>query len=77
LREITDDTALPPAKEIAPVSFATLADDLQAVWKLLTTDARLRKHIVIREAIADVDPEAGKYCLVTGPLECRCEGKFR
>ena len=51
----------------APISFATLADDLRAVWAAPTTDARLKKRIVrtvIREVIADIDAEAGEIVLV-------------
>ena len=45
-----------------PVSLATLASDLKAVWTAPSTDARLRKRIVrtvIQEVVADIDPEAG------------------
>ena len=45
-----------------PPSFATLADDLKAVWSAPTTDARLKKRIVrtvIREVVADIDADAG------------------
>jgi len=55
------DAAARPDRNAAPVSFATLADDLQTVWKAPTTDARLKKRIVrtlIHEVIADIDPEA-------------------
>jgi DNA invertase Pin-like site-specific DNA recombinase len=48
-------------------SFATLAHDLEAVWKAPTTDARLKKRIVrtvIREVIADIDAEAGAIVLL-------------
>ena len=61
------DAAVPPCLEIAPIPFATLADDLQAVWRTPTTDARLKKRIVrtvIREVIADIDAEAGEICLM-------------
>jgi hypothetical protein len=61
------DAAMPPRLEITPTAFTTLADDLQAVWKAPSTDARLKKRIVrtvIREVIADIDPEAGEICLL-------------
>ena len=48
-------------------SFATLADDLAAVWTAPTTDARLKKRIVrtvIHEVIADIDAEAGEIVLL-------------
>ncbi len=57
--------ALP--REIAPVSLATLADDLKSVWSAPATDARLKKRIVrtvIREVIADVDTEAAEIILI-------------
>ncbi len=63
----THDAAMPPRLEITPSAFTTLADDLQAVWKAPSTDARLKKRIVravIREVIADIDPEAGEICLL-------------
>ena len=44
-----------------------VADDLQAVWSALTTDARLKKRIVrtvIREVIADIDADAGEILLM-------------
>ena len=50
-----------------PVSFATLADDLQGVWTAPTTDARLKKRIVrtlIHEVIADIDAQANEIVLV-------------
>jgi hypothetical protein len=50
-----------PDRNAAPMSFATLANDLQTVWNAPTTDARLKKRIVrtlIHEVVADIDPEA-------------------
>ena len=44
-----------------PIPFATLAQDLQAVWNAPTTDARLKKRIVrtlIHEVVADIDAGA-------------------
>jgi hypothetical protein len=61
------DAALPPATAIAPISLASLADDLQAVWSAPTTDARLKKRIVrtvICEVIADIDADAGEILLM-------------
>ena len=55
------DTSAVPEQNVTPLSFATLADDLQAVWGAPTTDGRLKKRIVrsvIHEVIADIDAEA-------------------
>jgi hypothetical protein len=60
------EAATPPRSEMAPLSFAALADDLQAVWSAPTTDARLKKRIVrtvIHEVIADIDAEAAEIVL--------------
>jgi len=60
------DAATPPLVSTPP-SFATLADDLKAVWSAPTTDARLKKRIVrtvIREVVADIDAEAGTIVLL-------------
>ena len=43
-----------------PVPFATLAQDLRAVWKAPATDARLKKRIVrtlVHEVVADIDAD--------------------
>jgi DNA invertase Pin-like site-specific DNA recombinase len=61
------DGAVPSRTEPTLPSFATLAHDLEAVWKAPTTDARLKKRIVrtvIREVIADIDAEAGAIVLL-------------
>ena len=55
------DAAAIPIQNTTSISFATLAQDLQAVWNAPTTDARLKKRIVrtlIHEVIADIDAEA-------------------
>ena len=60
------DAATPPLVS-PPPSFATLADDLKAVWSAPTTDARLKKRIVrtvIREVVADIDADAGTIVLL-------------
>ena len=60
------DAARPP-QEVTSVTFATLADDLKSVWIAPTTDARLKKRIVrtvIREVIADIDPDAAEIVLM-------------
>ena len=60
-----DATALPRA-ELASVSFADLATDLQTVWSAPTTDARLKKRIVrtvIHEAVADLDDTAAEVVI--------------
>ena len=44
-----------------PIPFATLAQDLKAVWNAPATDARLKKRIVrtlIHEVVADIDADA-------------------
>lgn len=60
-RIATHDAQAAPSRNVTPVSFARLADDLQTVWNAPTTDARLKKRIVrtlIQEVIADIDAEA-------------------
>ncbi|HVM77423.1 MAG TPA: recombinase family protein [Stellaceae bacterium] len=61
------ERARPSPSDLSTASFASLADDLRAVWKAPTTDARLKKRIVravIREVVADVDAAAGEIILV-------------
>jgi DNA invertase Pin-like site-specific DNA recombinase len=61
------EAATPVRETVAPMSFAALADDLQAVWKAPTADARLRKRIVrsvVREVVADLDEPAGEIVLM-------------
>jgi len=61
------DRATPPPTARPLPALATLADDLAAVWKAPSTDARLKKRIVrtlIREVIADIDAEAGAIVLL-------------
>ena len=61
------DTLAVPRQTATPVSFATLADNLQAVWTAPTTDARLKKRIVrtlIHEVIADIDADASQIVLI-------------
>jgi DNA invertase Pin-like site-specific DNA recombinase len=57
--------------KLSPVAtieeFAELADDLETVWNDPESNARLKKRIVrtlIREVVADVDPQAGEVVLV-------------
>ena len=57
----------PPRLEKAPLSLATLANDLKVVWSAPTTDARLKKRIVrtvINEVIADIDADAAEIVLL-------------
>jgi DNA invertase Pin-like site-specific DNA recombinase len=57
-RRIAGHDAAAPPRDAAPISFAALAEDLQAVWSAPTTDARLKKRIVrtvVQEAVADLD----------------------
>ena len=57
------DTATASSRQATPVSFASLAEDIETVWHAPTTDTRLKKRIVrtlIREVIADIDTEAAE-----------------
>jgi hypothetical protein len=61
------DAAAPRRLDAAPLSFAALAEDLEAVWTAPTTDGRLKKRIVrtvIHEAVADLDEESAEIVLV-------------
>jgi DNA invertase Pin-like site-specific DNA recombinase len=61
------DATAPPRAATTPVSFAALAEDLQAVWSAPTSDARLKKRIVrtvIQEVIADLDDRTAEIALV-------------
>ena len=61
------DAAAPRRPALEPISFAALAEDLEAVWTAPTTDARLKKRIVrtvIREAVADLDDETAEIVIV-------------
>jgi Recombinase zinc beta ribbon domain len=61
------DGATPPPAAVPLPALATLADDLAAVWRAPTTDARLQKRIVrtlIREVIAGIDAEGGAIVLL-------------
>jgi DNA invertase Pin-like site-specific DNA recombinase len=52
------DAATAQSLDPEPLSFASLAHDLKAVWRAPETDTRLKKRIVrtvIREALADLD----------------------
>ena len=60
------DAAAPPCRDPAPVSLATLAEDLEAVWSAPTTDARLKKRnvrTVIHEAVADLDDSTAEIVI--------------
>jgi hypothetical protein len=64
---VAHDAVTTPLPKIMPASFATLANDLKAVWTAPTTDARLKKRIVrtvIREIIADIDDKAAEIVLM-------------
>jgi len=65
--KIAAHDAARPSQEVTPIALATLADDLKSVWIAPTADARLKKRIVrtvIREVIADIDPEAAEIVLM-------------
>ena len=66
-KRIAEHDAMAPARSgLAPISFAELAKDLQAVWAAPTTDARLKKRIVrtvIQEAVADLDDATAEIVL--------------
>jgi DNA invertase Pin-like site-specific DNA recombinase len=57
-----------PAKAAtSPEQFATMADDLKAIWHDPSTDIRLKKRIVrelIQEVVADLDAHGGRIILV-------------
>jgi hypothetical protein len=66
-RVAAHDRAVPARPPAAPDEFATIADDLRAVWEDPSTDARLKKRIVrtlVQEVVADVDGEAGEIVLM-------------
>ena len=53
-KRIGEHDAMAPARsDLAPISFAELAKDLQTVWAAPTTDARLKKRIA-RTVIHDI-----------------------
>jgi len=66
--KITEHQAVTlPRSAKSSASFASLANDLKAVWSAPTTDARLKKRIVrtvISEVIADIDTEAAEIVLL-------------
>jgi hypothetical protein len=58
---------IPAKTPTNPEQFATLATDLNVIWRDPTTDARLKKRIVrelIREVIADLDAQGKEIILV-------------
>jgi Recombinase zinc beta ribbon domain len=67
-KRIAEHEAVSPDRpETTPQSFATLANDLRAVWSAATTDARLKKRIVrtlINEVVADIDAKAAEIVLL-------------
>ena len=66
--KVADHDAVTPVRDaVAAGSFARLAEDLRAVWRAPTTDARLRKRIVrtvVQEVVADLDERAGEIVLL-------------
>ena len=66
--KVTAHDAVTPVRDaVTPGSFTRLAEDLRAVWRAPTTDARLRKRIVrtvIQEVVADLDEPAGEIVLL-------------
>ena len=63
---VAHDAATPSCQELSPAPFATLVEDLKALWAAPTTDARLKKRIVrtvIREVVADIDQDASEIVL--------------
>jgi len=66
--KVTAHDAVTPVRDaVTPGSFTRLAEDLRAVWRAPTTDARLRKRIVrtvIQEVVADLDEPAGEVVLL-------------
>ncbi len=60
------DAATAQSLDPEPLSFASLAHDLKAVWSAPETDTRLKKRIVrtvIREALADLDDATAEIVL--------------
>src|SRR5262249_18064309 len=66
--KITEHQAVTlPRSAKSSASFASLANDLKAVWSAPTTNARLKKRMVgtvISEVIADIDTEAAEIVLL-------------
>ena len=65
--KIAAHDAATPTAVVDPPALATLAADLKTVWTAPSTDARLKKRIVrtvIKEVVADIDPEAAEIVLV-------------
>jgi DNA invertase Pin-like site-specific DNA recombinase len=61
------DQSVPRRSPATSDEFATLADDLKAVWDDPAADGRLKKRIVrtlVQEVVADVDDEAAEIVLV-------------
>jgi DNA invertase Pin-like site-specific DNA recombinase len=57
----------PTMPSATAANFATLAGDLRTIWQDPASDVRLKKRIVrtlIRELIADLDPQAGEIVLI-------------
>ena len=66
-RRIVEHDAAAPRLDPTPISFAALAEDLEAVWSAPTTDARLKKRIVrtvIHEAVADLDGRTAEIVIL-------------
>jgi DNA invertase Pin-like site-specific DNA recombinase len=60
------DAAALPRADLGSISYATLAEDFQAVWSAPTADARVKKRIVrtvIHEVMADIDEAASEIVL--------------
>lgn len=59
--------AVTPQREVDPLCFAELAQDLKTVWSAPGIDARLKKRIVrtvIREVVADIDDATAEIVLL-------------
>jgi DNA invertase Pin-like site-specific DNA recombinase len=66
-RLATDEDSSDASPASRSDEFANLACDLEEIWRLPDSDARLKKRIVrtlIEEVVADVDSEAGEIILV-------------
>src|SRR3954464_15166031 len=66
-RIVEHDAGTPPRHAAAPISFAALAEDLEAVWSAPTTDARLKKRIVRtgpHEAMAELDERTAEIVIL-------------
>ena len=58
------DASAPEPSPLSPTNVTALGADLLAIWATPTTDARLKKRIVIHEVVADIDDKASEIVLL-------------